>query len=124
MPVIHAAEAEVHQMHNARFTSYVRPGTGSAELCVWRLDIDPASNGQPHRVLREEAFVLLEGEAVLTIDDVASPLAPGDAAVAPAGSVIRIDNPGDLPAGFLVTVPVGFWGELPDGTRIAPRWVS
>ena len=124
MPVIRAAEAEVHEMHNARFTSYIRPGTGSAELCVWRLDVDPASEGQPHRVLREEAFVLLEGEVVLTIDGVAHSLAAGDAAVALAGSVIRVDNPGDRPAGILVTVPVGFWGELPDGTRIAPRWVS
>jgi quercetin dioxygenase-like cupin family protein len=124
MPVVRAAEAEVHQMHNARFTSYARPGTGSTELCVWRLDIDPESQGQPHRVLREEVFVLLEGEVVLTIDGVASSLGAGDAAIAPAGAVIRVDNPGAGRAGILVTVPVGFWGELPDGTRITPRWVN
>ena len=124
MPVIRAAEAEVHQMHNARFTSYARPGTGSAELCVWTLEVDAATDGQPHRLLGEEVFVLLEGEAVFSIDDVANRLTAGDAAIAPRGSVIRVDNPGQLPARLLVTAPVGFSGELPDGTRITPPWVS
>ncbi|MBF6333133.1 cupin domain-containing protein [Nocardia transvalensis] len=124
MPVIRAAEAEVHEMHNARFTSYVRPGTGSADICLWQVEVAAATIGHEHRVLREEVFVLLDGTAVLSIDGAAASLAPGDAAVAPAGAVVRLDNPGERAAVLLVTVPVGFSAELADGTRIIPPWVS
>ncbi|MCM6778264.1 cupin domain-containing protein [Nocardia sp. CDC159] len=124
MPVIRADEAQVHQMHNARFFSYIRPGTGSAEICQWRVEIEPGTVGQAHRVLREESFVMLDGTAVLSIDGESAALAPGDAALAPAGATIRLDNPGERVAALLVTVPVGFCGELADGTRITPPWVS
>ncbi|MCX4097955.1 cupin domain-containing protein [Nocardia sp. alder85J] len=124
MPVIHAADAEVRDLHNARFTSYIRPATGSAELCLWRLEVRPGTGGQGHRILREEVFFVLSGTATLTVDDEATVLAPGDAAVVPAGSMLRIDNAGPEPAEFVVVAPVGFTGELPDGTTITPHWVS
>jgi len=124
MPVIRAAEAEVHPMHNARFTSYARPGTGSGALCVWMVELDAATPGQPHKLLGEEVFLMLDGEAVLAIDGLESRLSAGDAAIAPAGSVIRLDNPGTRTARFVVTAPVGFAAELADGTRMTPPWAS
>ncbi len=124
MSVIRAAEAQVHHMHNVRFTSYIRPGTGSSELCVWQLEVEPGSGGAAHRVLREEAFVLLEGEVVFALDGEAHRLEAGDAVVAPGKSTIRLDNPGSRPARLVVTVPVGFTAELGDGTIITPLWVS
>ena len=36
MPVVHAADAVIHDMHGSRFTSYAAPSRGSAELCAWR----------------------------------------------------------------------------------------
>ncbi|MGW4123829.1 cupin domain-containing protein [Nocardia sp. NPDC004711] len=124
MPVIHAADAESHEMHGSRFTPLVRPSSGSSELCLWRLEVAPGTQGVPHRVLREEAFVLLAGSITLTIDGEAARLAPGDAAVAPAGSTIRLDNPDDRTAEVLVNAPVGFTGELLDGTVVNPPWVN
>ncbi|WP_433565077.1 cupin domain-containing protein [Nocardia sp. CA-151230] len=124
MPVIHAADAQSHEMHGSRFTPLVRPSTGSSELCLWRLEIAPGTQGVPHRVHREEAFVLLAGSITLTIDGEAARLAPGDAAVAPAGSTIRLDNPDDRTAEVLVNAPVGFTGELLDGTVVNPPWVN
>lgn len=124
MPVIRIATAEVHEMHGSRFTPLVRPAAGSAELCVWRLEVSPGTEGVAHKVLREEAFVLLDGALTLTIDGEAAALTPGDAAVAPAGSTIRLDNSADHPAVVMVTAPVGFSGELADGTRINPPWVN
>ncbi|MFE2994768.1 cupin domain-containing protein [Nocardia sp. NPDC059246] len=124
MPVIHAADAQSHEMHGSRFTPLVRPSTGSSELCLWRLEVAPGTQGVPHRVLREEAFVLLAGSITLTIDGEAARLAPGDAAVAPAGSTIRLDNPDDRTAEVLVNAPVGFTGELLDGTVVNPPWVN
>ncbi|WP_216893780.1 cupin domain-containing protein [Nocardia alni] len=124
MSVIRAAEAQVHHVHNARFTSYIRPDTGSSELCVWQLEVEPGSEGAGHRVLREEAFVLLDGEVLFTLDGQAHRLEVGDAVLAPAKSTIRLDNPGSRPARLLVSVPVGFSAEMADGTTMTPPWVS
>lgn len=124
VPVIRAAEAVVHEMHNARFTAMVRPTTGSAELCVWQVEVAPGNAGVPHRIHREEAFVLLNGAASLTIDGVESPLQPGDSAVALAGSIIKLSNLSETPATLLVTTSVGFTGELLDGTVVNPPWAN
>jgi quercetin dioxygenase-like cupin family protein len=124
MPVTRAAEAEVHEMHGTRFTSYIRPGTGSAELCVWQIQVPAGSEGVPHKVLREEAFVVIQGGVTLTIDGRPEALEAGDAAVASANSTISLSNPGTEPTTVMVTVPVGFQGELADGTVITPPWVS
>ncbi|WP_327144238.1 cupin domain-containing protein [Nocardia sp. NBC_01327] len=124
MPVIRTADIESHQMHGSTFTPLVRPATGSAELCVWRLEIAPGIQGVAHRIHREEAFVLLEGSLTLTIQGESTTLTPGDAAVAPAGSTIRLDNPAATPAVVMVTAAVGFTGELPDGTIVNPPWVN
>ncbi|MEV6660426.1 cupin domain-containing protein [Nocardia fluminea] len=124
MPVIHSADAQVHEVHNARFTSLVRPGTGSAELCVWQTEVKADSVGVPHRILGEEAFVLLSGEVSMTIDGESTPMKPGDAAVAPAGSTIALANSTGETATLLVTVRVGFAAELPDGSTFTPPWAS
>ena len=61
MPVIHAADAVVHDLHGARFTSYASSVAGSAELCVWRLELPEVGAGAPHRISREEVFVFTGG---------------------------------------------------------------
>ncbi|MFF3188966.1 MULTISPECIES: cupin domain-containing protein [unclassified Nocardia] len=124
MPVTRSEDAQVHEIHNARFTSLIRPGTGSAELCVWQTEVAPDSVGVPHRILGEEAFYLLAGEVEITIDGDSAPLRPGDAAVAPAGSMIGLTNAAAEPAVLLVTVRVGFSAELPDGSTFVPPWAS
>ncbi|MFE4457386.1 cupin domain-containing protein [Nocardia tengchongensis] len=124
MPVVHAADIQPHEMHGSRFTPLIRPGTGSSELCVWRLEIGPGVLGVEHRVHREEAFVVLAGSITITIEGESAHLAAGDAAVAPAKSVICLANPADRPAEVLVSAPVGFTGELLDGTVVNPPWVN
>ncbi|MTE16087.1 cupin domain-containing protein [Nocardia aurantiaca] len=124
MPVVRAAEAQSHDMHGSRFIPLIRPSAGSSELCLWRLEIAPGTEGVPHRIRREEAFVLLAGSITITINGESAQLAPGDAAVAVAGSTIRLDNPGGRRAEVIVNAPVGFTGELLDGTVVNPPWVN
>lgn len=124
MPVIHAADVQSHEMHGSRFTPLIRPSVGSSELCVWRVEVAPGTEGVPHRIRREEGFVVLAGSVTLTIEGGSARLVAGDAGVAPADSVIRLDNPSDQPAEVLVTAPVGFTGELLDGTVVNPPWVN
>ncbi|MFC9998631.1 cupin domain-containing protein [Nocardia sp. NPDC127526] len=124
MPMTRSADAQSFDLHNARFTSLVRPSLGSRELCTWRVEVAPGTEGVPHTIHREEVFVLLQGSAVITIDGEHSTLSPGDAAVALAGSAIGLSNPTDHPATVLVTTSVGFTGELADGTIVNPPWVN
>lgn len=138
MPVIRPADAVVHEMHGARFTSFAAPSTGSGELCVWRVEL-PAPNGPvrgtepvhddapravPHRISREEVFVVVEGNLLLTLDGRAEPLSAGDVAVAAAGSLLTLENPGPGPAAAWVSTSVGLEAQLADGSRIVPPWAN
>jgi mannose-6-phosphate isomerase-like protein (cupin superfamily) len=127
MPVIHAADAVAHDMHGSRFTSYAAPARGSAELCAWRLDVPAGRQGTAHGVSREEILFVLGGTLLVTLGDgpdaASVACRTGDAIVVPAGSSVRIDNPGDEPASAWVTTSVGLEAVLPDGSRLSPPWV-
>src|SRR5580658_1698064 len=125
MPVVHAADAVVHDMHGSRFTSYAAPSRGSSELCAWRLDVPAGTRGVPHTVTREEILFVLGGTMNVTLGDgsgatATEPSRAGDAVVVPAGSTLRIENPGDEPATAWVTTSAGLEAILPDGSRVSP----
>jgi len=125
MPVVHASDAVIHDMHGSRFTSYAAPARGSTELCAWRLDVPPGSQGVAHTVSREEILFVLAGTLHVTLGDEAGagePGRPGDAVVVPPGSRLRIDNPGHEPASAWVTTSTGLETVLPDGSRLSPPW--
>ncbi len=144
MSVIRPADAVVHEMHGARFTSFAAPSTGSGELCVWRVELpaptdsvygagsahgtesahDDVPRAVPHRISREEVFVVVEGSLLLTLDGRAEPLSAGDVAVATAGSLLTLENPGPGPAAAWVSTSVGLEAQLADGSRIVPPWAN
>ncbi|MDR3034837.1 MAG: cupin domain-containing protein [Kitasatospora sp.] len=127
MPVIHAAETVIHDMHGSRFTSYAAPARGSTELCAWRLDVPAGSEGTTHSVSREEILFVLGGTLLVTLGDGpdAADVAcrAGDAIVVPPGSSVRVANPGDDAASAWVTTSGGLEAVLPDGSRLSPPWV-
>lgn len=122
MPVIHAAETVVHQMHGTSFTSYAAPTRGSKELCAWRIEIPGRTEGVPHHVTREEVLYILSGTVRATVNDQSEPAAAGDVILVPAGSSFGVDNLTDEPATAWVATSVGFAGILPDGSWITPPW--
>ncbi len=122
MPVIHSTDASVHELHGTKFSSYVRPQTGSTELCGWRIEIPGHSQGVPHRVSREEVIYILEGTISVTLDDTGHEAGPGDVVVIPAGSMLRVDNPASEPVTAWVTTSVGFVGIMADGSVLNPPW--
>jgi uncharacterized RmlC-like cupin family protein len=133
VPVIHAADAVVHELNGAVFASYAAPARGSLELCAWRLEVPAGSDGAAHTVGKEEVLLVLTGALHVTLRGGAGPegtgaestavAGPGDAVVVPAGALVRIDNPGAEQASAWVTTSVGFDAVLPDGSRICPPWV-
>jgi quercetin dioxygenase-like cupin family protein len=122
MPVIHAAEAAVHQMHDTSFTSYASPARGSRELCAWRIEIPARTEGVPHHVSREEVLYVLSGRLRATVDDQPEEATVGDVILVPAGSRFGVDNLADEPATAWVTTSVGLAAVLPDGSWITPPW--
>ncbi|NUS15376.1 MAG: cupin domain-containing protein [Streptomyces sp.] len=124
MPFITADEAVVHDLHGVRFVSYASSERGSKELCAWRGEVPPGSEGQAHTISREEVFLVLSGALELTIDGTTRRLTAGDAAVAPAGSELNVANRTQEPAGMWVTTSMGLHATLPDGSRISPPWAN
>lgn len=122
MPVVRAADATVHEMHGSRFTSYVAPARGSAELCAWHLEVPAGAEGTAHRVSREEVLHILSGTLHVTLDGTSAAAEAGDAVLVPAGASLRVDNPGPRPAAAWVTTSTGLEAVLADGTRITPPW--
>jgi len=122
MPVIHAAQSVVHQMHGTSFTSYASPARGSRELCAWRIEIPGGTEGVPHHVSREEVLYVLGGTLRVTLDGAAEDAAPGDVVLVPAGARFGASNLATGPATAWVTTTAGFAGVLPDGSWFTPPW--
>lgn len=125
MPVVRTADAVVHELHGARFTSYASTARGSAELCLWRLDLPAAGPAAvPHVIFREELFAVIEGSLRVSLDGEVHTLGPGEVAIAPAGCALAVENPGPGPAAAWVSTSVGFAAQLADGSRISPPWAN
>ena len=124
MPVIHADQAAVHQMHGTSFTAYASPARGSRELCAWHIEIPGHTEGVRHHVSREEVLYLLTGTVQVSLDGQDEEAAAGDVILVPAGARFGVDNLGDEPATAWVTTSVGLLGVLPDGSWISPPWTQ
>ena len=123
MPVIRPADAAVHQVHGSTFRSFVAPSRGSAQLCAWQLQVPAGLRGAAHRPSREEVLLLLEGELTVTLDGVATVLAPGDVVLVPAGRELRVDG-GPAGATAWVTTTPGLAAVMADGSRLTPPWAN
>ena len=122
MPVIHADQAAVHQMHGTSFTAYASPSTGSRELCAWRIEIPGHTAGVRHHVSREEVLYVLTGAIQVSVDGEAERAVAGDVILVLAGAQFGVDNLAGEPATAWVTTSVGLRGVLPDGSWITPPW--
>ncbi|MFI1497188.1 cupin domain-containing protein [Streptomyces platensis] len=124
MPFLRGDEAAVYEIHGTRFTSYVRTDTGSRDLAAWRGEVPAGTVAPAHEISHEEVFYVLSGRLRLSIDGETADLGPGDAAVAPAGSVLAVANPGDEPAQMWVTTRIGLSAKLADGSILTPPWAT
>jgi mannose-6-phosphate isomerase-like protein (cupin superfamily) len=124
MPVIRSTEATRHEIHGAEFIAYANTGTGSAELCAWSLRLPAEQPGLAHKISQEEVFLVTAGAPRVSIDGEAATLAPGDVAIAPAGCLLRVDNPGAQPSTLWVTTRTGLTAQLDDGSSLTPPWAQ
>jgi quercetin dioxygenase-like cupin family protein len=121
MPLVTSSDAEVFEVHGARFSSYVRPSCGSDQLCAWRVDVPAGQQGAPHRPSREEVICCIAGELTITLDGAVHSLRPGDAAYVPANSEIRLDGGPSGGAAWTTTL-AGMQATMSDGSQFRPAW--
>ena len=124
MPVIRAAEGSSHEVHGSTFTAYAHSRTGSTELRAWNCRVPAGLPGVEHRISKEEVFLVRAGTPRISVDGAAEELEPGDVLLAPAGSLLRVENPGPGDADLWVTTSAGLTAELADGSRLAPPWAQ
>jgi quercetin dioxygenase-like cupin family protein len=124
MPFILSDDAVVHEIHGARFVSYVRPGTGSRDLAAWRCEVPAGTPGAAHTIGQEETFYVLSGRLRMTLNGETAELGVGDAAVAPSGTEVTVANSTGRPAHMWVTTRAGLTAKLADGSTIAPPWAN
>jgi len=126
MPVLHACDAVVHELHGSVFTSFAAPARGSRELCAWRLEVPPGTRGVPHTVSKEEVLLVLSGALHVTLDGTPAPAAagPGDAVLVPAGTMLQVGNPGSETVAAWVTTSVGLEATTAGGSVIRPPWTQ
>lgn len=120
--IIRAQGAPRFQLPGLEFAGLASPSRGSADLCTWRLTVQPAfASPDAHLLDRDEVFVVTRGAVRLEADgDV---IAAGDASVVPAGTPIQLANAGEGEAELIVSIPAGFTATTQDGATIGtPPW--
>jgi mannose-6-phosphate isomerase-like protein (cupin superfamily) len=122
MTTIHPQEAPRFDLPGLVFTGLASPSRGSAELCTWRLSIEPGfASPDAHTLDRDEIFMVVSGSVSLSPGGTA--VGPGGAAVVQAGAPILVSNVGDGPAEVIVAISAGFNATLQDGTEVGtPPW--
>jgi len=123
VPVIDRAAQRHHELHGARFHTLASPSLGSEETSVWRVRLEPGTPGLPHRVTREEIFVVLLGSATARLDGTAHPLSAGSTLVLPAGVELALET-GAESLEAIVCLPVGGQGVVGDGEPFTPPWAE
>ena len=122
MSVIPAPSAPTHLLGDARFTSLATPSRGSAETSVWTVEIAPGAAGAPHRLTREEVFVVLAGRAEVRLGGEVSHVGPGGAVVVPPDVPFSLTPVGEEPLRAVCCLPVGGQARLADGEPFTPPW--
>lgn len=124
MPFIHAADALRFDLHGASFTGLAAPSRGATENAVWLVTLPPQAEGVPHRLTREEIFVVLEGAARATLDGQTHELTAGCALVVPAQAELTLANPHDAPFRAVAVLPVGGQALVGDSPPFTPPWAQ
>lgn len=100
------------------------PSRGSTQTCVWRMTIAPDTPPRMGVVSHEEIFVLLSGNAVVTLDEGDRQLNEGDTLIMPPNTTFGLSNPHDKAVEMMVILPVGGKAIAPGMEPFTPPWAE
>lgn len=123
MNIIRNAEAPVFTLPGLTVTGLASPRRGASETCVWRIQLAPGTPGVPHKVTREEIFVGVGGQAVVTLDGVEHVLGAGDAVIVPPDTLFSLANRSTEPFEAVVSFPVG-GKAVTNADPFTPPWAE
>ena len=123
MPVLSPA-VPMNPFPGAHFTQLATPSRGSVRTSVWRVEIEPGTPAAPHQLTDEEIFVVLDGDAGVTLGGERVSATKGDAIVVPADTDFALENVGSTPLRLLCVLPVGGQARTPDGAVFTPPWAQ
>jgi len=123
MPVIQPSARASHELPHARFFPLATPSRGSRETSVWRVQLRASSPPPPHRLTREEIFVVLSGSVRVRLASETSEARAGDAIVVPAGTELSLECSSEV-AELLCCLPVGGQAQLAGGALFTPPWAE
>lgn len=104
--------ARTTETPNATMASLATPGLGSKELSVWKVSMQPGTQGPVHAIDREQIWVALSGTLEFVVDDGVKIVRGGEAAIVPGGEVRQV-RVLEGPAEALVCMPAGGYATLP-----------
>ena len=120
MHLIEATAAPVFDVPGVAFIALASPSRGSAEVCTWKLTVEAGlPPTQPHSLDRDEIFMVTAGAVLMGVEGTL--VRAGDAIVLPAGTSIRLANPGSVDAEIYVAIRAGFTATAADGTVIGTQ---
>lgn len=124
MGVERAEEHPTFEIAGNAVTSLAAPSRGSGEAALFRIDLQPKGELPPHRHDHFDVFTVTAGDATFHLDDDGSPMAVGDSAVVPIGSLHWLVA-GEGGASIVVTmVPGTKLIREADGDETVPPWVD
>jgi quercetin dioxygenase-like cupin family protein len=108
------------------FLGGAAPSRGSEATALWTVTIEPSvAEGTPHRLDREEVFLVVSGTPTLTVGAETHQCHPGDVVVVPPDTRLALSNPSGEPATLVVSIPNGFRATGADGAEIGtPPWAA
>ncbi|MGA9278152.1 cupin domain-containing protein [Ilumatobacter sp.] len=98
------------------------PSTGTTLTSIWTVEIAPGTEPTPHSLTAEDLFVVIEGSAVVWMQDLDSVANPGDVIVVPPDTLFELSNGSNEPLRLLCCLPVGGQARMADGSTFTPPW--
>ncbi len=122
MPVLNPSDSPIFTLPGVTFTGLASPSRGSVETSLWRVRLDPGTPGLPHRLTREEIFLVTAGSANATVGDESHHLTEGCTLIVPPNVDFSLANDGPTAFEAIALMPVGGAAMAGDGAPFTPPW--
>jgi quercetin dioxygenase-like cupin family protein len=124
MPLVRRDATRRVETPNAAMTTYASPSQGGSRQALWRVEMAPGASGPVHVMDGEQIWTVLDGAAVVTVDDEQVEAAVGDTVVLEAGRTRRIAADPGRGLTAIVTGPGADVASGPGREPTVPPWIA